>query len=74
MKRNSYPARQGTGQLPLNACPWCGAALNFTPAYPVTSLAPGEARSVRLENIPAPLRTVPAWTCSTPHCRYREPA
>jgi hypothetical protein len=72
---NSHFPGQRPDQPVLKACPWCGGALNYTAAYPVTSLAPGEARAMRrLEDIPAPLRTVPAWTCTTPHCRYREPA
>jgi hypothetical protein len=73
MTDKDFPGR-GTGQPMLKACPWCGGGLAFTPAYPVTRLAPGVARRLREEDIPAPLRTVPAWICTTPHCRYREPA
>lgn len=74
MKSNSgQPGRRNRPTV-LKACPWCGGTLAFEAAYPVTRLAPGEARTLREEDIPAPLRTVPAWTCTTPHCRYRAPA
>lgn len=46
----------------------------FTPAFPVVRLAPGQSRRLTDESIPAPLGYVPAWTCGTPHCLYREPA
>jgi hypothetical protein len=74
MKGNQDASERRKGEAMLKACPWCAGPLAFTPAYPVTHLAPGEATSVREEDIPAALRTVPAWICTTPHCRYREPA
>jgi hypothetical protein len=33
---------------------------------------PGATRFARHDEIPEPLRTVPAWVCGTPHCKYRE--
>jgi hypothetical protein len=73
MAQRDLPGRR-TDQPTLKVCPWCGGGLNFTASYPVTRLAPGESRRLREEDIPALLRTVPAWTCATPHCKYREPA
>jgi len=58
----------------LKLCPWCSGGLLYTPSFPVTRLAPGEGTHLRDEDIPEVLRTVPAWTCGTPHCKYREPA
>ena len=58
----------------VKSCPWCGGALGYRHAYPVTRLAPGECRRLRDDDIPEVLRTVPAWTCLTPLCKYREPA
>jgi hypothetical protein len=74
MPRNTDPQRRESSQPRLKGCPWCGGALAFSPAYPVTRLGPGESKTIREEDIPEPLRTVPAWTCTTEHCRYREPA
>jgi hypothetical protein len=59
---------------PIKVCPWCGGPVVFEPYYPVTRLIPGEARRVEEKEIPERLRTVPAWVCETPHCRFREPA
>jgi hypothetical protein len=75
-EKNNRPDRRRSGSKDpvLKSCPWCGGALAFEPYYPVTRLAPGESRSVDELSIPEPLRTVPAWACETPHCRYREPA
>ncbi len=56
----------------LKTCPWCGGPLVFNQFYPVRRLVPGDIRSVFEEDIPQPLRTVPAWACSTALCRYRE--
>jgi hypothetical protein len=58
----------------LKACPWCRGGLLFTRTYPVTQIAPGESRRLHDVGIPEALRMVPAWTCATPHCRYRESA
>jgi hypothetical protein len=38
-------------------------------------MIPGDdARSRGEENVPEALRTIKAWVCATPHCRYRESA
>jgi hypothetical protein len=37
-------------------------------------MIPGEARAATDANVPEALRTIPAWVCATPHCRYRETA
>jgi hypothetical protein len=37
-------------------------------------MIPGDVRSRGEENIPEALRTIKAWVCATPHCRYRESA
>lgn len=74
MAHHNHPHEKSASLPVLKSCPWCGGALVFTRAYPVTRLAPGESRRVRDEDIPESLRTVPAWTCQTPLCRYREPA
>jgi hypothetical protein len=74
MKHNRSVPDRGAGKRVLKVCRWCAGPLAFTPAYPVTHLAPGEATALRDEDIPARLRTVPAWICTTPHCKYREPA
>ena len=55
-------------------CPWCGGALGYTAHYPVMHLAPGDVLVVSDKDVPQGLRTVPAWTCQTPLCRYRESA
>jgi hypothetical protein len=37
-------------------------------------MIPGDARARADDNIPEALRTIRAWVCSTPHCKYRETA
>lgn len=74
MTQNKELPRSVPGPGSLKRCPWCGGALVFASAFPLTRLAAGEFRSIRDDDIPAPLKTVPAWTCGTPHCKYREPA
>jgi len=44
----------------------------FNARYPVRSLIPGDPRNGSDEAVPEPLRTRPAWSCATAHCRYRE--
>jgi len=58
----------------MKSCPWCSGSLLFTPRFPVTEFLPWESRLRHDDNLPEPLRTVPACVCETPHCRYREPA
>ena len=59
----------------LKMCPWCRGALTFEPYFPVMRLIPGESRTLRdEERLPPKLRTVPAWVCETPFCKFREKA
>ena len=58
----------------LKVCPWCSGPLAFEPYYPVMRLIPGDSPKVREYDLPSALRTVPAWVCETPHCKYREKA
>ena len=58
----------------LKMCPWCGGPLAFEPFYPVMRLIPGESPKFCEEDLPTALRTVPAWVCETPLCKYREKA
>jgi hypothetical protein len=37
-------------------------------------MIPGEARAIVEVNVPESLRTISAWVCRTPHCKYREAA
>jgi hypothetical protein len=66
------------GRLPavpsrvVKTCPWCRGPLAFDARFPVVRLMPGATRFARHDEIPEPLRTVPAWVCGTPHCKYRE--
>ena len=55
-------------------CPWCQGRLILKPRFPIRGLIPGEVRFRGEENIPEALRTIRAWVCATPHCRYRETA
>jgi hypothetical protein len=55
-------------------CPWCRGRLVLQPAFPLTALIPGEFRTRTNVDIPESLRTIPAWVCTTAHCRYREQA
>jgi len=55
-------------------CPWCGGELVLRPRYPRNAMVPGEVRAWEETDVPEALRTVRAWVCSTPHCKYRETA
>jgi hypothetical protein len=72
----SEPMNRGRTPVPpshaLKSCPWCRGALAFDRRFPVVHLVPGGTRFARQEEIPEPLRTVAAWVCETPHCKYRE--
>jgi hypothetical protein len=37
-------------------------------------MIPGEVRARGEANIPEALKTIRAWVCATPHCKYRESA
>ncbi|HEX5475998.1 MAG TPA: hypothetical protein VFX12_15165 [Vicinamibacterales bacterium] len=55
-------------------CPWCGGSLQYHAAFPVLRLVAGPTRTIKEDEVPEHLRRVPAWTCATPMCRYRERA
>jgi hypothetical protein len=55
-------------------CPWCQGRLVLKPSFPLRAMIPGEVCARRDEHIPEALRTIRAWVCATPHCRYRESA
>jgi len=64
-------SESGTG---VRACPWCLGPLVLQPSFPLRQMIPGDARARADENIPEALRTIRAWVCSTPHCKFRETA
>ena len=55
-------------------CPWCQGPLEWKPSFPLRAMIPGEVRARGEDHIPEALRTIRAWVCATPHCRYRESA
>ena len=55
-------------------CPWCQGTLVWKPSFPLRAMIPGEVRARGEDHIPEALRTIRAWVCATPHCRYRESA
>jgi hypothetical protein len=55
-------------------CPWCRGRLVLQPSFPLRQMIPGDARARAEEDIPEALRTIRAWVCATPHCKYRETA
>ena len=55
-------------------CPWCNGRLELRNRFPLRDMIPGEARARAEEGIPEALRTIRAWVCATPHCKYRESA
>ena len=66
-------AGESAAQSP-RACPWCGGPLVLEPRYPRRSLIPGACGVTSDDHIPETFRTVRAWLCATPHCRFRESA
>ena len=55
-------------------CPWCQGRLVLKPSFPIRGMIPGEVRAWGEDHIPEALRTMRAWVCATPHCRFRESA
>jgi hypothetical protein len=55
-------------------CPWCRGRLVLEPSFPIRAMIPGDVRARGEDHIPLALRTIRAWVCATPHCRYRESA
>jgi hypothetical protein len=64
----------GPAGLGVRSCPWCLGRLELQPRFPLLQMIPGDVRAGGGENIPEALRTIRAWVCATPHCRYRESA
>lgn len=56
------------------SCPWCKGRLELRPSFPLRQMIPGDVRARSEEDVPEALRTIRAWVCATPHCRYRESA
>ena len=76
MTDNMQPDRRQTADkaLGVSMCPWCRGRLVLQPSFPLRQMIPGDARARADENIPEALRTIRAWVCATPHCKYRETA
>jgi hypothetical protein len=55
-------------------CPWCQGTLVLEPSFPLRQMIPGDVRARGEEGVPESLRTIRAWVCATPHCKYRETA
>lgn len=60
--------------LGVRPCPWCRGRLVLEPSFPLRQMIPGDARARSDDHIPEALRTIRAWVCATPHCKYRETA
>jgi hypothetical protein len=71
-----HPGKRWSGRFVpgLRPCPWCGGRLDLQDGFPLKRLIPGELHVRGEEQVPEALRTVQAWVCSTPHCRFRERA
>ena len=68
-RRTTVPKGPGS-----KICPWCQGKLVLQPAFPLRKMIPGDVRARGEDDIPEALRTIRAWVCATPHCRYRESA
>ena len=66
--------RQPAAVATQKYCPWCHGLLELKPSFPLRGMIPGDVRFRGEENVPEALRTIRAWVCATPHCRYRESA
>ena len=58
----------------VKLCPWCQGRLVLEPSFPLRNMIPGDVRARGEDDIPEALRTIRAWVCTTPHCRFRESA
>jgi hypothetical protein len=76
MRPPKPPQRPATFQKnhSLKLCPWCGGRLAFEPRFPLVRLIPGDVHRLKDVEAPEPMRTVAAWVCQTPNCRFREKA
>ena len=68
-RRQNVP--QGPG---AKSCPWCQGRLELQPRFPLRQMIPGDVRAGSGEDIPEAFKTIRAWVCATPHCKYRESA
>jgi hypothetical protein len=68
------PPRERRRKITGRACPWCNGRLVLQSSFPLNRLIPGELHARADEGIPEQMRTVRAWVCSTPHCKFRETA
>jgi hypothetical protein len=60
--------------LPLpRTCPWCHGQLSLKAGSALEELIPGGIVARPNGDLPLELRSVAAWVCDTPHCRYRKP-
>ncbi len=59
---------------PEKLCPWCHGVLSFHPRFPLAGMIPGGVRASGADKVPEALRTIRAWVCTNPHCKYRESA
>ena len=67
--------RKPTEATPLvKDCPWCRGRLELQPRFPLRMMIPGDSRAAAEHDVPESLRTIRAWVCSTPLCKYRETA
>jgi hypothetical protein len=58
----------------VQLCPWCGGRLVLQNRFPLRKMIPGDGHARAEDGIPESLRTIRAWVCATPHCKYRETA
>lgn len=73
-RRSDDRRKNGEEVLGVRMCPWCRGRLVLQNSFPLRQMIPGEARARAEDNIPEGLRTIRAWVCATPHCKYRETA
>ena len=74
MTEEKLERRWNASPVQQKHCPWCQGPLVLKPSFPIRGMIPGEVRFRGEDHIPEALRTMRAWVCATPHCRYRESA
>jgi hypothetical protein len=52
-------------------CPWCHGELILSTSSSLDELVPGGVRARAGSDVPPEVRSIAAWVCQTPHCRYR---
>jgi hypothetical protein len=73
-QERSRDKRRVAKPVPPKRCPWCQGHLELKPSFPIRAMIPGAVSTRGEEHIPEVFRTMRAWVCATPHCRYRETA